>query len=189
MPNLTVEERAGKLAEALGSSRRRERQIAAHEIAVEAKKHPQAFEKVMPELIEALYCTEAQTRWEILDALSEIATVAPDAVSQSYEAAEPSLFDEQSATVRLSAFHYLTVMGATSPERSDVAWPLIDEAIQCFHGDPEYRDMLLYLVDFVSGNISDATKKGLSERVAFDAENGTGYIKAYSSDILDFSKK
>ena len=68
--------------------------------------------------------------------------------------------------------------------RSDLVWPLLDEAIQCYHGDAEYRDMLAALIGLARGCASDATRKALAGRVTFDAENGAGYIKTFSAEIL-----
>ena len=119
-----------------------------------------------------------------LDALSAVADVSADAVAGAYDGAEASLFDDGSATVRLAAFVFLCRLAASSPERSDLVWPLLDEAIQCYHGDAEYRDMLVVLLELARGNASDKTKKALAARVSFDAENSSGYLKALSNEIL-----
>ena len=113
-----------------------------------------------------------------------IAGVNADAVADAYDGAEASLFDDGSATVRLAAFVFLCRLGASSAERSDQVWPLIDEAIQCYHGDAEYRDMLAALLGLARGAASDATKAALAARVRFDAESGSGYIKSFSAEIL-----
>ena len=109
-------------------------------------------------------------------------------MSAAFDGAEASLFDDDSATVRLAAFLFLCRLGATSPARSDEAWPLLDEAIQCYHGDAEYRDMLEGLLAFAGGDISKKTAKELVSRVKFDAESGNGYIKQFSGDILAIAK-
>ena len=176
------------LIEELSGASRRRRQEVAHKIAAAAKDEP---ERVLPHvdaLIDALFRPEAQTRWEVLDALSALAEVKADAVAGAFEGAEASLFDDDSATVRLAAFIFLCRLAASSPERSDEAWPLIDEAIQCFHGDAEYHDMLVALVGVAQGKASEATRKALAARVKFDSENGSGYIKSYSVEILSALK-
>ena len=86
--------------------------------------------------------------------------------------------------VRLAAFVFLCCLAESSPERSDEAWPLLDEAIQCCHGDAEYRDMLVALLGVARGSASDATRAALADRVRFDAESGSGYMKAFSAEIL-----
>ena len=91
--------------------------------------------------------------------------------------------------MRLAAFRFLSRVGSISPERSDEVWPLMDEAIQCFHGDAEYRDMLSCMLDFVRGNISDETRSALEARIDFDANSGRGYIRTCSADILAASKE
>ena len=111
----------------------------------------------------------------------------------------PALIDEISSTLRYAAFRLLCVWGATSVERSREAWPILDEAIQCYHGDLEYRDMLGCLYEFGQGEIDAEVAEKLALRLKFDAENGKGsYLKARSSEIcemlvkrfgLDLSKK
>lgn len=175
-----IAELVGELS---GASRRR-RQEVAHRVAQVAKESPELVLPHVDALVDALFRPEAQTRWEVLDALSTLAETDPDAVAGAYDGAEASLFDDGSATVRLAAFVFLCRLGSSSPERSDEAWPLLDEAIQCYHGDAEYRDMLAALLGLARGSISDATKEALAARVRFDAENGSGYIKSFSGEIL-----
>lgn len=170
-----------------GTSRRR-RQEVAHRLAAVAKADPSRLVPYVDQLVETLERPEAQTRWEILTALTELCAKHADELTAAFDGAEESLFDDGSATVRLAAFVFLCRYGATSAERSDAAWPLLDEAIQCYHGDAEYRDMLAALLDFAHGEVSDATKKALAERVAFDASNGNGYIKTFSAQIVEACK-
>jgi hypothetical protein len=172
------------LVEALSGPNRRRRQEAAHSIALAAQANPALFLAHADELIDALYRPEAQTRWEVFAALYAIAATRPDVVAETYDAAEASLFDEDSAVVRLAAFRLLVRLGASSPEQSDRVWPLIDEAIQCYHGDPEYRDMLVALQELAKGAISDETRAALVARVGFDAENGYGYVRAISAEVV-----
>lgn len=174
---------SGLVEELSGSSRRR-RQEVAHQISLTAKARPEVLTGHVDALVDALYRPEAQTRWEVLDALSELVALDADAVAGAYDGAEASLFDDGSATVRLSAFVFLCRLGASSPERSDEVWPLLDEAIQCYHGDAEYRDMLVALLGLARGSASDATRKALAARVSFDAESGSGYIKSFSEQIV-----
>ena len=174
---------SGLVEELSGSSRRR-RQEVAHTIALAARANPAVVAPHADALIDALFRPEAQTRWEVLDALGCVAQDNPDLVAGAFDGAEASLFDDGSATVRLAAFEFLCRLGASSPERSDEVWPLVDEAIQCYHGDAEYRDMLAALLGLAQGAASDATKEALAARVKFDAENGSGYIKAFSAEIL-----
>ncbi|MBP3885119.1 MAG: hypothetical protein J6D54_09325 [Olsenella sp.] len=168
----------------LASSNRRQRQEAARLLAAVAETNPDRLLEYADDLIDALDRPEAQTRWEILDVLTAMASVDASSVAGAFDGAETSLFDDTSAAVRLSAFRFLARFGSTGEDASDRVWPLLDEAIQCYHGDPEYRDMLAALLEFCGGNISPVTREALVARVAFDAENGVGYIKAYSSEIV-----
>ena len=170
--------------ESLSNPSRRRRQEAAHEIAEIAQTTPEAFEGRVEDLIDALYRPEAQTRWEILTALASLSESYGNEVIKAFDGAEASLFDDTSSTVRLAAFLFLTRYGATSQKHSDQAWPLLNEAIQCYHGDAEYYDMLVGTLNFAKGVVSKETKAALKERFAFDAENATGYIQKFSAEIV-----
>lgn len=176
------------LVETLEGPRRRARQEAAHRLALVAHENASLLLPHVTSLMDALDRPEAQTRWEVFDALGEVALVDAGVVADAFDAAEVSLFDESSAPVRLGAFRLLCRVGASSPERSDVAWPLLDEAIQCYHGNPEYHDMLLTLREFAQGDLSDDAREALVARVSFDAENGQGFMKGYSAQIITDAK-
>ncbi|WP_418824929.1 hypothetical protein [Paratractidigestivibacter faecalis] len=172
------------LVEELAGSSRRRRQEVAHKIATVAHTDASMVTPFVGSLMDALERPEAQTRWEVLDALTALVDEHAEEVAPAFEAAETALFDEDSAPVRLAGFVFLCRFGATSEERSDQVWPLLDEAIQCYHGDPEYRDMLVALLAFVQGAASAATKAALAERLKFDAENGASYVKSFSAQII-----
>lgn len=188
-----------RLVQELGCPTRRIRQFAARVLHLLAERDPQRVVPCVPALIEALDRPEAQTRWECLDALTALAATCPEQMEDAFEGAETALFDELSSTLRYAAFRLLCVWGATSVERSREAWPILDEAIQCYHGDLEYRDMLGCLYEFCQGEIDAEVAEKLALRLKFDAENGKGsYLKARSSEIcemlvkrfgLDLSKK
>lgn len=176
------------LVEELAGSSRRRRQEVAHKIATVAHTDASMVTPFAGSLMDALERPEAQTRWEVLDALTALVDEHAEEVAPAFEAAETALFDEDSAPVRLAGFVFLCRFGATSEERSDQVWPLLDEAIQCYHGDPEYRDMLVALLAFVQGAASAATKAALAERLKFDAENGASYVKSFSVQIIQACK-
>ncbi|MGI6755024.1 MAG: hypothetical protein ACOX4F_03270 [Atopobiaceae bacterium] len=184
----TPEESRDALLALLASAKRRDRQDASHQLVEMSKEHPELLLERVEDIEEALYRPEAQTRWECLDVLATLAEVDPARVVDGFDGAETSLFDEISASVRLSAFRFIARVGASSPELSLRAWPLLDEAVQCFHGDPEYRDMLFALLEFAKGSISEEAKSAVAARVAFDAQKGSGYIKVISRQIFDAAK-
>ena len=180
---------AGLIEELSGASRRR-RQEVAHTIALTARANPDVVAPHVDALIDALYRPEAQTRWEILDALTALVDGHAKEVGAAYEGAEAALFDELSATLRLSAFRMLCAWGATERGRSKKVWPIIDEAIQCYHGDLEYREMLGCLHAFAQGKIAGDVAEELAGRLQFDAEGGKGtYLKARSSEIYNMLVK
>lgn len=177
--------RLKKLVGELGGANRRRRQEAAHEIARLAKKDVDQLFDYAGDIIDGLDRPEAQTRWELLDVLSEMARVDPGCVEEAFGGAEASLFDEDSSIARLAAFRFLTSYGATSGKRSEQVWKILEEAIQCYHGDPEYRDMLGCLLEMAKGTISDQMAQVMRSRVDFDARHGRGYIKAFSTEIVE----
>ena len=178
------------LVEDLSERSRRKRQLAAHVLALVAEREPELLAPYISDLIDALYRPEAQTRWEALDALTALVPGHAREVGAAFEGAEIALFDELSAPLHLSAFRFLTVWGASERRRSEKIWPIIDEAIQCYHGDLEYRDMLALLVDFSNGQISGNVADQLAGRLQFDAENGKdAYAKARSKEIYDMLVK
>ena len=178
-----------ELVAMLKGSNRRQRQDAAHVLSMMAIKHSDVVQEVGDELSKALELPEAQTRWECLDALSTVIVEYPDCAPGAFDGAEEALFDEGSALVRLAAFRFLTRFGALDASSSQRAWPLLREAIQCYHGDPEYREMLICLLDFARGNIAPEVAEDLADRVRFDAKSGSGFYKAYSTEICSIIKK
>ena len=80
-------------------------------------------------------------------------------------------------------------MGATTENRSEKVWPLIDEGIQCYHGDVEFNEMLLALVDFSTGKLAPSVKKEFAARLKFDADNGKGNLGKRASQIEKNLKK
>ena len=136
-------------------------------------------------LIDALNRPEAQTRWNCLDALTELVPYDSRACEGAIPGAETALFDEGSGLLRLSAMRFLCTLGSTTANRSQKVWPLIDEAIQCYHGDLEFQDMLAAVSAFSAGKLSPEVKAALADRMRFDAENSKGSLKRRAQQIID----
>ena len=178
------------LVDDLSGHSRLKRQLAARVVHLLAQREPALLEQYIPDLIDALYRPEAQTRWEILDALTLLVPDHAREVGAAYDGAEAALFDDLSATLRLSAFRLLCAWGATERGRSKKVWPILDEAIQCYHGDLEYRDMLGCLLSFAEGKIEGGVAGELAGLLQFDAENGKGsYLKVRSAEIYNLLVK
>ena len=71
-PTMAQKKKVNALVIALSDASRRTRQDASHELAELAHVAPLAFEEHIDSLIDALYRPEAQTRWEVLDALANL---------------------------------------------------------------------------------------------------------------------
>lgn len=176
------------LVDALGGRNRKARQGAAHTLAQVARTAPEAVVPFAGELAEAVECPEAQTRWEALDALASVARVDPDAADCAFEAAQESLYDEESGMVRLAAFRYFSQLGAAGPAWSVRVWPLVNEAVQCCHGDPEFDDMLAELVSFAQADLDPSVREALVERMSFDACNGRGTVAQRARQIVEAAR-
>lgn len=171
--------------ESLAGSSRRSRQQAARLVSGVAEENPDIVLPYVADLIDALERPEAQTRWECLDALGEIVPHDSSLCVDAIPGAELALFDENSGSLRLAAMRFLCCFGATSPQSSEQVWPLIDEAIQCCHGDTEFQDMLIAVLDFSQGDLSENVKQSLAARMRFDSTNGRGLLRKRAQQIID----
>lgn len=167
----------------LAGSSRRERQSSGAVLAVVAQEDPEKLVPFMTDIIDALNRPEAQTRWEVLDALTELVPYDARTCEKALVGAETALFDEDSGPLRLAAMRFLCAFGATTENRSTKVWPLIDEGIQCYHGDLEFLDMLVGVIDFSAGKLAPSVKEELAARMKFDADNGKGQLKKRASQI------
>lgn len=168
----------------LKGSSRRARQNAASTLSVVASLDPAALLPYCDAVVAALERPEAQTRWECLDILSALTSLDAAACGAGLAGAEGALFDEDSGPLRLAALRFLCRFGATSSDRSVEVWPLIDEAIQCYHGDPEFQDMLIAIVGFAESGVDAGVADALKGRMEFDARNGKGMLKKRASHII-----
>ena len=173
----------------LAHGNRRERQRAAHGLNLLAQEDVAVVAEVADELVAALEHTEAQTRWECLNALAEIAVQDPHLVEDAFPVVEELLFEDGSVVTRMAAFRFVARYGAHGHQESERSWPLLSEAVQCYHGDSEYRNMLQGLLDFAHGSISDEVRASLVKRMSFDAKNGRGFIRTYSAEIVAAAKE
>ena len=174
-----------KLVEALADSSRRERQVASKAIYEIAKKDTSRIEPYAKDIVDALNRPEGQTRWEALMTLTLLIPTCSKECAKAINAAEDALFDEGTGSLRLAAFIFLCKIGKTTATRSKSVWPDLDEAIQCYHGDVEFDDMLNALVDFSQGKLDASVKEGLAERMKFDAETAKGNLQIKSKKIID----
>lgn len=173
------------LAAQLSASSRRERQAAASTLSLISKSKPEILIDYVDAYIDALNRPEAQTRWECLEVLTALVPIDARACGKATPEAETALFDEESGPVRLGAMRFLCKLGATTSNRSVKVWSLIDEGIQCYHGDPEFNDMLTAIIEFSQGKLDAEVKTQLAERMAFDAANGKGSLKRRAQQIID----
>lgn len=177
------------LVEALSGGSRRGRQQAAKIIAGVAARDPELIVPHVSALVDALERPEAQTRWECLDALAAVVPLDGRACEKAIPGAETALFDEDSGPLRLAAMRFLCQLGATTEKRSEKVWSLIDEGVQCWHGDLEFQDMLIAVIDFSQGKLAPEVKAGLADRMRFDATNGRGMLKKRAGQIVENCEK
>jgi len=169
----------------LAEGARRERQVAAAALFQVAKEKPEMLVDHIDEIVDALNRPEAQTRWECLEALTILVDYDARTCGKAVPEAEAALFDEESGPVRLAAMRFLCKYGATTANRSEKVWPLVDEGIQCYHGDLEFNDMLTAVIDFSKGKLADEVKTSLADRMSFDAENAKGALQRRAQQVID----
>lgn len=182
---LADDAKLAELVEKLSVGSRRERQSAAAAIAIVTKEEPMKLVGSIDVLIDALNRPEGQTRWEVLESLAILVDYDARTCGKALPEVETALFDEESGPVRLGAMRFLCKFGATTANRSEKVWPLIDEGIQCYHGDLEFNDMLSAIIDFSKGKLSDSVKRELEARMAFDATNGKGTLQKRATAIIE----
>ena len=171
--------------EQLEGSSRRNRQRAASVMCTLSKTNPDLIAPYIGDMVDALARPEIQTRWECLEALTRMVPIDSRACDKGIEGAETALFDEGNDLLHLAAMRFLCALGATTEKRCEKAWPLIDEGMQCYHGDPAFQDMLVAIIEFSKGKITDEAKKGLKERMSFDAANARGALGIRAKQILE----
>ncbi len=174
---------------ALAGDDRRSRQFASSVVHDIALHQPALLKPYSEDLADALHRPESQTRWEVLGAFEKLVAVDARTVDKALAGAETALHDEESGVVRLAAFRLLTAYGATTARRSERVWPLVAEAVRCYHGDAEFHSMLSGLYRMVSGEASDEVKMAAAELMRFDAENGKGLLKRRASRIVECAPK
>ena len=177
------------LAENLSTADRRTRQFSAAAIHLISDQDAQALVPFIDQIIDALHRPEAQTRWECLETLVNVSAHNAAACANAIAGAESSLFDDSSGAARLAAVRFLCAYGASDPKRAEKIWSLLDEAIQCYHGDSEFQDMLVAIIAFAEGNIGKEVSGALSSRMAFDAANSSGTLKRRAIQIVDLCKQ
>lgn len=176
------------LVENLAGGERRLRQFSAGAIAVVSERQPEQLAPFIRQIADALHRPEAQTRWESLEALARIVALDPEAADDAVVGAEASLYDEENGSARLSAVRFLAAYGALDAKRSIRVWPYIDEAIQCYHGDPEFQDMLVAVIGFASGRPAKQVRQALAARMRFDAENSKGPLRRRAEQIIELCR-
>ena len=172
------------LIENLSAGQRRIRQFSAAAIKEISTKQPEVLLEHVDSIADSLHRPEAQTRWECLAALTLLAALNPPTIGSAVEGAEDSLFDTDSGYARLAALRFLCNYGALDARRAAQVWPLIEEGIQCYHGDPEFDEMLASVEAFVTGNIGAEVRKLVCQRLTFDANNSKGPIGRRASLIV-----
>lgn len=175
--------------DALSGADRRNRQQAARVVHALSIHKPEVLKTQADALADALERPESQTRWEILGALEKMVAVDARIIDRSLSGITTNLHDSESGVVRLAAFRVLAAYGSTTVRRSERVWPLMDEAIRTYHGDPEFPAMLTGVVRLVSGGAADDVKKAAAERMEFDSEHTKGLVGRRAKQIVECAPK
>ena len=177
------------LLEALSGDNRTQRVAASRALHALAIKEPSVLKPYGAELADALDRPEAQTRWEILATLEKAIASDGRIADKAIAPATTALHDAESGVVRLAAFRLMAAYGASTARRSEKVWPLIDEAIRVYHGDPEFPAMLIGVIRLVSGEATDEVRLAAAERMSFDAEHAKGLIGQRARRIVACAPK
>jgi len=172
------------LTQDLTASSRSTRQKAAAALCEQAKENPEEVASYINLFVESLDRPEARTRWECLDILSLLVPINSEACEQALLGAEAALFDEESGQLHLAAIRFLCALGGSSKQLSVKVWSLLDEGIQCYHGDIEFEEMLNALVVFSQGDLDDGVKELFKARMSFDANNPKGITGRRAKTII-----
>ena len=173
-----------RVVEGTAGGDRRMRQRCAEALSLLSESDPTSLIPYSTELADALSRPEARTRWQMLDVFRRLIPVDSRSTDKAVGGAETTLYDEGSGPARLAAFRFLAAYGATTETRAERVWPLVDEAIQCYHGDPEFDDMLTATLAFANGKIGRGVSKQLATRMEFDAENSRGPVGRLAKEII-----
>ncbi|MBE0476533.1 MAG: hypothetical protein IBX62_05495 [Coriobacteriia bacterium] len=173
-----------RLLEALSGPGRTERARAAEALHEVACREPQALKPYASELIDALERPEVQTRWEVLGGLEELARVDARLLDKAIAPATVSLHDAESGVVRVAAFRMLAAYGSTTARRAERIWPLLDEALRAYHGDPEYPGMLAGVVTLVEGAAPEAVRADAARTVEPETTHPRAAISRQAKRIV-----
>ncbi len=175
--------------EMLKGSSRKKRQQAASVFCFLCKEDVDVAKDYADDIADAINRPEDQTRWNTLNSLDLLGKAGLHFKEDVFEAAEDAMYDENSGVLRQSAFQFFCGYASASREHSDEVWSLIDEAIQCYHGNQEFNAMLTSLVELAqSDSISDEALQGLATRMKFDADSAKGTLGMRSQQIVDALK-
>lgn len=172
----------------LACDSRSKRQVASEVVAGVAKQNAELLAPFVKDIVDALNRPEQKTRWRCLEALTKLVDVDAKSCEEAIDAADAALFDEKIGSLRLASFRFLSSLGSTSKARSKKTWPLMDEAIQCYHGDIEFDDMLKSTFEFAKGTLDAEVKKSVAERFEFDAETAKGVLQERAINIINAVK-
>jgi len=175
--------------DALAGDERTQRPLAARVLHALAIKKPELLKDRGVELADALDRPEAQTRWEILGTLEKMVAVDARVADKAIVPTSSALHDAESGVVRLAAFRLLCAYGATTAKRAEKVWPLLDEALRVYHGDPEFGNMLSGFIRFMQGAAPDEIKLAAAERMSFDADNAKGPLGRRAKQIVACAPK
>jgi hypothetical protein len=174
------------LVEALSSSSRLTREYSSQALCDIAHSNAELIEEFKDDFIDALHRPEAPTRYNSLEIIRCLSLKDMRLIDRAWDGVEECLYDEDSGTVRLEAFRLLTTYGETTPARSKKAWPLISDALRCYHGDPEFMTMLNEFITMLKGNVSEEVRQEACNQFQFNADNATGLFKRKAQEIVSF---
>ena len=143
----------------------------------------------LKELVEALSDGSRRGRQQAAKVIASVAAENPE-ILVPFASDLVDALERPEAQTRWECLDALTYVVPFDSRPCDKAIPgaeaaLFDEGIQCYHGDLEFQDMLLAVIDFSQGKLDGSVKSALADRMRFDAENGKGMLRRRANQIIE----
>ena len=128
---------------------------------------------------------EAQTRWEVLHALDQMGKAGQRYDEDVLVAAEDSPLRRDQRIRARGGLPLFCGYGSASTDNLEGGRTQIDEAIQCYHGNPEFTDMPHAARRLCRGkHLACHELRALAQRMKFDSENASGTLRMRSEQIV-----
>lgn len=181
--------------EGLSDAQRRVRQSASQYVLRQVRMNSEVVSEFLPEIVDALYRPETQTRKNMLEVLTvfiknkilvqtEVDSSTLKLLSEACDPAEEALFDELSPQVRLTAFRFFVQLCLLNDRMLEECWGVIRDALSCSYGESTYYDMLKALIPLCKRTLPAHVQEHIIDIVSYDAQGVRGKESLLSAQIM-----